>query len=326
MIGFLAYQFPGKEKVISIGSWKKTTMLDIPEDHFFISDFQKERCFYFHPENTSINENLVEFFTNTIDDVFVANRNSYLNGLNVFIHEFEPRGIEKAVFSRINAVPIQQNKTPLEIFHALADTYKDHALVYLISDAQFGTWIGATPETLLHGGESGIRSMALAGTKEDDKQAWTEKEYHEQELVTQYVEGIIQAQQPLSYQKSEVETVKNGAVYHLRTNFEFLLPAGKWNGLMDELHPTPAVCGTPKEKALSLILDFEPHDREFYTGLIGMKGSTKLEVFVNLRCMQLLRDYYALYVGGGITQQSDLAAEWIETELKSQTLLRVLQD
>lgn len=326
MDGFLAYQFPGEERSIHSGEWIKTSMQNIPEDRFFITDFEKELCYYFEPSNTSVEEEEVEFYKNTMNDVFIANRNAYLNGLDVFIHEFEPRGIEKAVFSRINAVPHKGDKSALDIFNSLADRYKEEALVYLASDPQFGTWLGATPETLLHGGELGIRSMALAGTKDEESQPWTDKEYHEQQLVASFIEETVQAQHPESFDKTDVETVKNGAVYHLRTNYTFKLPPYKWNGLMDALHPTPAVCGTPKELALDLILNFEPHDRVFYTGLIGIKGLTRLEVFVNLRCMQLLTDHYALYVGGGITDQSDLAAEWRETELKSQTLLAVLED
>ena len=137
---------------------------------------------------------------------------------------------------------------------------------------------------------------------------------------------MINAQSPEKFDKSEVETVKNGAVYHLRTNYSFELPTYKWNALIDSLHPTPAVCGSPRELAMELIRDFEHHDREFYTGLVGIKGLTRLEIFVNLRCMQVLGDGYALYVGGGITKDSDLASEWRETENKSQTLLNIIGD
>tara|TARA_B100000508_G_scaffold141093_1_gene146652 strand:- start:176229 stop:177209 length:981 start_codon:yes stop_codon:yes gene_type:complete len=325
MSGFLAYKFPGSEKVVKSGKWEKTSMQELPEDHFFLTDFSKRNCYSFFPSNASTDMDKQTLFYNTMNDVFVANRNAYLNGLDVFIHEFEPRGIEKAVFSRINAVNRNGNDDPYELFENFAEKYGDEALVYLASDSKFGTWMGATPETLLHGGKLGIRSMALAGTKEDEETPWTDKEYHEQKLVADYVEEIIGSQSPDKFEKSEVETVKNGSVYHLRTNYSFEMPPYKWNGLIDALHPTPAVCGTPRELAYELIQTFEPHDRNFYTGLVGIKGLTNLEVFVNLRCMQVLDDHYALYVGGGITKDSDLASEWHETEIKSQTLLSVIE-
>ncbi|MGM0477674.1 MAG: chorismate-binding protein [Bacteroidota bacterium] len=326
MKGFLAYKFPVGEVSKASGDWVKSSMAQLPNDVFFVTDFNKEDCYFFKDENTSIDESKIPFTYRTIDSVFVANRNAYLNGLDVFMHEFEPRDIQKAVFSRIHAVEKPNDSKPLEIFDALVEKYGDEALVYLISDPAFGTWMGATPEVLLKGGEESIESMALAGTKSDAHEEWTEKEYEEQAFVEDYIEQLIRDQSPAEFEKSEVKTVKSGAVFHLRTNFKFRLPPYQWNALIDTMHPTPAVCGTPSIEAKALINDFEPHERAFYAGLIGKKGLTKLDIFVNLRCMQVLENEYALYVGGGITQNSDLASEWRETEEKSQTLLNVLRN
>lgn len=58
--------------------------------------------------------------------------------------------------------------------------------------------------------------------------------------------------------------------------------------MLQELHPTPAVCGLPKEEAYQFILQTEPHDRLFYSGIIGWidpQGDTTL--YVNLRCMHV---------------------------------------
>ena len=324
MSGFLAYQLPGKEKVIQQGEWVKVSMGELPADHFFITDFRKENCFYFSASKKNIDAYDFHSDHKKLSDVFVVNRNAYLNGLAIFIDEFEPRKIEKAVFSRINAIQKQTSTTPFELFHDIANKYSKDALVYLVSDSQFGTWMGATPEILLSGDKSHITSMALAGTKSNLSDEWTEKEYHEQQLVESFIEKTIRKQDPLDFEKSKVKTVKNGAVYHLRTDFLFQLPEMKWNALIENLHPTPAVCGTPRKSALELIRSFEPHDRDFYTGLVGIKGADKLNVYVNLRCMQVLNEHYALYVGGGITSDSDIAAEWNETEGKSQTLISVI--
>ncbi len=326
MKGFLAYKFPDGAIKKATGDWEKSSLIQLPNDVFFVTDFNKENCYFFREENTSIDESKIPFTYRTIDSVFIANRNAYLNGLDVFMHEFEPRDIQKAVFSRIHAVEKSTNKKPLDIFHALIEKYGDEAFIYLMTDPAFGTWVGATPEVLLKGGETTIESMALAGTKSNEDQEWTKKEYDEQSFVENYIEQLIREQSPAEFEKSDVKTVKSGAVYHLRTNFKFRLPPYKWNALIDTMHPTPAVCGTPSIEAKSLINSFEPHKREFYTGLIGKKGLTQLDVYVNLRCMQVLENKFALYVGGGITRNSDLASEWRETEEKSRTLLNVLED
>jgi isochorismate synthase len=98
------------------------------------------------------------------------------------------------------------------------------------------------------------------------------------------------------------------------------------NQVLHSLHPTSAVCGMPKQEALSFILEKEGYNRAFYSGFLGpvhLQGQSNL--FVNLRCMQLQKTSAILYVGAGITQDSIPCAEWDETVLKSKTLLSVLE-
>jgi len=88
------------------------------------------------------------------------------------------------------------------------------------------------------------------------------------------------------------------------------------------LHPTPAVCGLPKDKSLELILQTEKHNREYYAGYCGpINYQNKTDLFVNLRCMKILEDQLALFVGGGLTKDSVPTKEWDETVLKAKTLL-----
>ena len=91
-----------------------------------------------------------------------------------------------------------------------------------------------------------------------------------------------------------------------------------------DLHPTPAVCGLPKEKSLDIIYKTEPYDREYYAGYLGMVENDSVDFYVNLRCMKIYENAAALFVGGGITANSDAKKEWQETELKAKTLLNIL--
>ena len=91
------------------------------------------------------------------------------------------------------------------------------------------------------------------------------------------------------------------------------------------LHPTPAVCGLPKEEAKQFILDNELYNRDFYTGFLGelnLKGQTNL--YVNLRCMQLKDNRISIYVGGGITADSNAENEWEETVIKAKVMKNAL--
>lgn len=320
----LAYQFPNEEIKVFTGEWIEETLENLPDDCFFITDFTKEKMFYFQIGQTvdSIPESALSY--KEADDVFVCNQKAYLNGLQYFIDGFELFGIEKAIFSRIKLVGKDDASSAGLVFRKLADKYKSQALVYLASDEKFGTWMGATPEVLLSGDQSKIHSMALAGTKNNSIIQWTKKEQEEHQYVADYVLDKINIQGPKELRVSPTETVQKGAVFHLQTSYEFQLEKEKWNALMQDLHPTPAVCGTPSKAAQDYILTNEPHEREFYTGLVGWRGKDQLSVYVNLRCMQVLKNDFALYVGGGITQASNIANEWQETEDKSGTLLDVI--
>lgn len=322
-MSILAYQFPNESVKIYKGIWKREALSNLPDNHFFITDFTKEKMFYFviEEELSTLSHEMLTF--NNDDDVFSVNGRNYMNGLQYFLDGFEESGIEKAIYSRVNKV--QKEGEALEsVFRRLTNAYRNEAFVYLVSDPEFGTWMGATPETLLSGNSERLHSMALAGTKAVEEAEWTEKEQVEHQYVVDYIKEKIESQSPSNLLVFPTETVKNGAVYHLRTNYEFALSPKKWNDLMDALHPTPAVCGTPMESAKEYILQLEPHEREFYTGMIGWRGENDLKVYVNLRCMQVLDNYYALYVGGGITKDSDIGSEWQETEAKSKTLLEMI--
>jgi isochorismate synthase len=96
---------------------------------------------------------------------------------------------------------------------------------------------------------------------------------------------------------------------------------------VDAMHPTPAVAGQPKEDAIQFIKGLEPHDRDYYTGFLGPvnQGKGEIDLFVNLRCLKITPDYLSLYVGGGITLDSDPADEWNETRWKAESLLKILR-
>lgn len=324
-MGFLAYQFPNQELKLFKGKWGSGVVEELPTNAFFITDFTKDKMYYF------IEEQEVEGFENEEltfeedDSVFEVNGRFYINGLQFFVDGFEDHNIEKAIYSRIKKAPRENTNIQL-VFNRLAKAYKSQALVYLASDEAFGTWMGATPEILLSGNEEKLKTMALAGTKSDESDNWTPKEDAEHQYVVDFIKEGIEKQKPSELKVMPVKTVKAGAVYHLQTDFEFKLPANKWNQLIQTLHPTPAVCGTPADLAKEYILKLEPHDRAFYTGIIGWRGEEELNVYVNLRCMQVLENTFALYLGGGITLDSDIGAEWRETELKGETLLSLLYE
>jgi isochorismate synthase len=112
---------------------------------------------------------------------------------------------------------------------------------------------------------------------------------------------------------------------HIRTDFTAKCNPTKASQLLIALHPTPAVCGTPTQGAKKEILKTEAHNRMYYSGFLGLFAPQKFNIFVNLRCMLVDADSFYLFVGGGLTKDSDPKAEWDETENKAGVLERVIQ-
>ncbi|MCA1745901.1 MAG: chorismate-binding protein, partial [Bacteroidales bacterium] len=61
-----------------------------------------------------------------------------------------------------------------------------------------------------------------------------------------------------------------------------------------------------------------------YGGFLGPVAQGAIDLYVNIRCMMVAPTHSTIFVGGGLTRQSDLHSEWNETILKSKTLLSVI--
>lgn len=267
--------------------------------------------------------------------------------------------MDKVVLSRIEQVSLRK-ENPLELFQDLMESYPT-AFVYCWYHPQIGLWMGATPETLVELKGSSFRTMALAGTKRYNgslNTEWGAKELQEQQYVTDsIVENLRELglepelsspEETMTMESTNAYTTKAGSLLHLRTDIEGHVPST--NGLkriVEALHPTPAVCGLPKEKAREFILKEEPHEREFYTGYLGELNLQKVKqrsrnrrnvenlaytamrkestLYVNLRCMKLQDGKAMLFIGGGITRESSAEDEWQETVNKAETMKKVLK-
>ncbi|WP_103864731.1 chorismate-binding protein [Aquimarina sp. I32.4] len=239
---------------------------------------------------------------------------------------------EKVVLSRREEIDTSITENPLQLFKKLLFTYPK-AFVYIWYHPQIGLWLGATPETLIKVKDHNFSTMALAGTQpfiDTINVDWGAKELVEQEMVTTYViKELSTVVKDIEY--SETYTDKAGTLLHLRTDINGILSDTDTTieNIINVLHPTPAVCGLPKNEAKSFILKKEGYDRKYYTGFLGelnikKEGKVMSEIFVNLRCMEIEKNKAILYVGGGITKDSDPEKEWEETVRKTETMKKVL--
>lgn len=254
-------------------------------------------------------------------------REKHLALLQKALVSLKSGALEKVVLSRKMAVN-RRGEDLFEVYTNLLYAYPN-AFRYLWHHPQAGTWMGATPETLLHITENTLKTMSLAGTQPYQgslKVTWGAKEKEEQAMVTR---SILKRLASCSHKvmAGNTLTVKAGNLLHLMTPVEAEVKKEDFvlEQVVEALHPTPAVCGLPMEQARNFILQHEGYDRRYYTGYLGpveTKGATSL--YVNLRCMEVTDTHYEVYVGGGITKDSDPQSEWEETVNKSRTMLSVL--
>ncbi|WP_299252214.1 chorismate-binding protein [uncultured Aquimarina sp.] len=238
---------------------------------------------------------------------------------------------KKVVLSRKEEM-IFSDKDYLKVFRQLIDNYPN-AFVYFWYHPAVGTWLGATPETLVTIKEDQFFTMALAGTQpyvDSLEVHWGAKEIEEQAMVTDFVINELSSKVK-SIEKSNTYTYQAGTLLHLRTDIKGFLKNrnSSVEDIINVLHPTPAVCGLPKKLAKSFILENELYDRKYYTGFLGElyinhKGKTESNLYVNLRCMEMSSGKAIIYVGGGITKDSISEKEWEETVRKTETMKKVL--
>lgn len=237
---------------------------------------------------------------------------------------------EKLVVSRTEAVEAVEDITT--IYSKLLAAYP-MAYRYCFYHPASGLWMGATPEQLLKVENKTLHTVALAGTqlyKEGETAIWENKEKEEQQFVTTY---IIESVQPYAAEirKTEPYTFRAGNIVHIKTDISAELnDTQSLKGIIDTLHPTPAVCGLPKQEAKQFLLDNEGYNRQYYSGYLGElnidldTGQHKTDLFVNLRCMKVTGKTAHLFIGCGITKDSNPEKEFLETVNKSMTMRRVI--
>ncbi|WP_292010352.1 chorismate-binding protein [Chryseobacterium sp.] len=256
------------------------------------------------------------------DPFIPESKYEYLQKLKEVIEVIKENNLPKLVLSRRKIISNFEHLDVKESFKNLCNAYPN-AFRYLFIKGEMA-WIGAFSEVL---GKFNIlthefETMSLAATLPINEE-WSEKEIEEQKPVTNYIENILRNYTNV-IDISETYDHITGNIKHLRTDFKARINPEDLDKIIMELHPTPAVCGIPKDFCKEKIDEFEKFPRELYAGYSKISTENTIQYFVNLRCAKLFQNSVHLFVGGGITAQSNPEKEWMETELKSDAVLKNL--
>ncbi|QFU90383.1 isochorismate synthase [Amycolatopsis sp. YIM 10] len=200
------------------------------------------------------------------------------------------------------------------------------------------TLVGASPELLVSRHGSTVVANPLAGSlprvadeaenrRRVEKLLASAKDRAEHAHVAQQVADVLSGFCNRLDVPAEPTVIGTPTMWHLSTRITGRIadPDVSALALAEALHPTPAVCGVPVERARDTIAELEPEDRGYYSGLVGwtdLHGDG--EWVVTIRSAEVCDRSVRLFAGAGVVAGSDPAAELAETSAKFRTLLRAL--
>lgn len=342
---FVIYRKPNKNKLI--GYFQKNDHLyfaeSLEETGFVFSPFENHQMILI-PDNHAVKleSKMSTVVLKTIDNEDIPKSELGKDAFEALVKKavlaIVNGEFNKVVLSRKEIVAVPGFEL-VSVFTKLVQTYPT-AFCYCWYHPKIGMWIGATPEHLLNAKKKSFYTMALAGTqkfKNTTDVVWGKKEMEEQQFVTDFIlENLKELTTEVSV--SSPYTLQAGSLLHIKTDIEGIINTNSnLKQVVAVLHPTPAVCGLPKAFAKEFILNNEDYNREYYTGFLGElnKRTTKKEkvqsdLYVNLRCMKIENNKTPenakahLFMGCGITKDSDPEMEWKESVNKSMTMKKVV--
>jgi isochorismate synthase len=334
---FVIYKKPNEGTII--GLFQKNDTL------FQVNDFT-EKGFVFASFDGSQIDVIPENQSDRISVDYTKKETEIFRKVSVLLNESARKDFENLVSKGIQAIEngefskvVLSRKETIELVHfdwimafeKLVNLYPS-TFAYCFYHPKVGFWMGATPEQLLKVNETTFETIALAGTQKEtvsNEVIWHTKEKEEQQYVTDYIVAKLEKVASEVF-ISKPYSVKAGSIWHIKTDISGVLNSGSsLQEVVQLLHPTPAVCGFPKDKSKAFILENEHYDRTFYSGYLGElnSGSSKdaiSHLFVNLRCMEVGDSRANLFMGCGITKDSVPEKEWEESINKSATMRKVL--
>ena len=258
--------------------------------------------------------------------------------IQVALNEIEKGTYKKVVLATKIKLQTEQCFNTTQVLTSLVQDYPNCYIFKLdLGEKDDYTWLGASPELLVNFFQGTVNASSLASSARRSENATedlklgeellsNQKELLEHELVVQTTRETLENLCTSVTVPQHPELLKMPNIQHLHTPITGT--ANKNRDLLDflqNLHPTPAVGGWPKEKALDAIRRLENFDRGWYAGPIGwVNHSGEGEFAVALRSALVGENEAILYAGAGIVKGSEPANELNETKLKLQPLLEAL--
>jgi menaquinone-specific isochorismate synthase len=252
------------------------------------------------------------------------------------LREIEVGTLSKVVLARVQTVSAEGSLDPVGV---VLNLWKENpgSHVFLFEPSPGAPLLGAAPETVATVWGKSFRATAVAGsiargvTAEEQRTfakalLGNRKDRLEHQMCVQDTVERLGAVATDIQAQPEPRVLTLSAIQHLETVIEARLrPEENVLSVLNALHPTPAVCGMPRGRALEFLEREEPFQRGWYAGPVGWFDGEGNGVFVPaLRSAVGCGGEWRLFAGAGIVAGSEPQQEWEETRIKFQPVLRAL--
>ncbi len=236
--------------------------------------------------------------------------------------------VEKVVLARKTSLHFKQELDPWAMLRQLkAVTPNSYHFAFQFKKTVF---LGASPERLFRRYARCIESEALAGTmpeSTDPKELQdSDKNKYEHSLVVDAIDASFK-EFCTAFNRDKapgILTLANG--HHLITKFQGQLKDGiNDEDILQLLHPTPALGGTPRQEAMGMIRRLEGFSRGWYGAPIGYVGLDWAEFVVGIRSGLVRGKNLSVFAGAGIVRGSEARSEWDEVENKISNFIKIIQ-
>ena len=240
--------------------------------------------------------------------------------------------VEKLVLSKSYSFSINNAFNWAALLNKLSQRFNDCYLFFVKRKNSY--FFGSSPEMFLKvkGNDAEVESVAGSAPRGERFEAdhhfekvlqSSEKNHQEHLFVSKFISEILIQYSDNVRIIEEKQIRKLDNIQHLITRISAELNFKNYLfELIDSLFPTPAVCGVPKELAMRYIRKIEPHDRGLYSGIIGlMDFNGNCELAVSIRSALVKNNTVTAFAGAGLVKNSNSDEEFLETNLKLNTIL-----
>ncbi|MCX7875036.1 MAG: isochorismate synthase [Melioribacteraceae bacterium] len=308
-------------------------------DYYIIHNFRDNE----YDENSfnyliSLSSKLIETSTTEIkvDDLSLTrDSKSWTSNVELALKRINENTLDKVVLARKIEIQLKSQFSLSFVINKLLNACDD-CIVFSVKENNSIFW-GATPEKLFSINKNILHTEALAGSIERSSDKTEDaflgnqllrdpKELNEQKKVLDYILSILENFSS-DIKFNEIPFIKKlNTVQHLQTKITATINE-KFDifKFLEEIHPTPAVCGYPKDVSMKFILETENFDRGLYAGVIGWFNKFNVgEFYVGIRSALLKENKLNVFAGCGIVEGSIPEKEFQETEIKMKPILSVL--